>query len=95
LLRFFHMFGKERSSRLKHVCSDMWKPYLRVIRKKASQALHILDRFHMVSMLNKALDEVRASEYRQMKEDGYEPILKIRVRLCACALVLLPYHESA
>jgi len=49
---------------------------LRVIKKKASQAVHILDRFHWVSMLNKALDEVRASEYRQMKEDGYEPILK-------------------
>lgn len=26
-------------------------------------------------MLNKAVDEVRAGEYRQMKEDGYEPHL--------------------
>jgi transposase len=28
------------------VCSDMWEPYLKVIREKCSEALHILDRFH-------------------------------------------------
>lgn len=34
LLRFFHEFGKERSQKFKYVCSDMWVPYLKVIRKK-------------------------------------------------------------
>jgi transposase len=75
-LRFFRMLGKERSSRLKFVCSDMWKPYLKVIAKKAAQAIHVLDRFHIVQKMNKAIDEVRAGEARQMKADGYEPILK-------------------
>ena len=76
LLRFFHFFGEERSHKLKYVCSDMWRPYIKVIKKKAGQALHILDRFHIVAKLNKAIDEVRASEYRQMQKDGYEPVLK-------------------
>ncbi len=53
----------------------MWKPYLKVIKERASGALHILDRFHIVARLNKALDEVRASEHKKMKEDGYEPLL--------------------
>ena len=75
-LRFFRMFGKKNSARLKHVCSDMWKAYLKVIKKKAPQALHILDRFHIVAMINKAIDEVRAGEHRKMQQDGYEPILK-------------------
>jgi len=75
-LRFFRMLGKERSRRLKFVCSDMWKPYLKVIAKKAAQAIHVLDRFHIMQKMNKAIDEVRASEARQMKADGYEPILK-------------------
>ena len=75
-LRFFRFFGKERSQALKYVCSDMWKPYIKVIEKKAGQAIHILDRFHIVAKLNKALDEVRAGEYRQMNKDGYEPLLK-------------------
>jgi len=76
LLRFFRFLGKERSHELKFVCSDMWKPYVKVIRKKANEALHILDRFHIVAKINKAIDEVRAEEYRRMERDGYEPLLK-------------------
>jgi len=76
LLRFFRMLGKQRSRQLKFVCSDMWKAYLKVIAKKASGAVHVLDRFHVMQKMNKAIDEVRASEARQMKADGYEEILK-------------------
>jgi len=75
-LRFFRMLGKERSGRLKFICSDMWQPYLKVIAKKAAQAIHVLDRFHIMQKMNKAIDKVRAGEARQMKADGYEEILK-------------------
>ena len=54
----------------------MWGPYLKVIREKCSEALHILDRFHIVAKMNKALDEVRASETRRMQQEGREPVLK-------------------
>ena len=49
--------------------------YLKVIAERASQAVHILDRFPIVSHLSKAIVEVRAGEARQMKQDGYEPLL--------------------
>ncbi len=75
-LRFFRMFGRERSGRLRFVCSDMWKPYLKVIAKKAGQAVHVLDRFHVMSKMNKAIDEVRAAEAKRLERDGYEPVLK-------------------
>jgi transposase len=75
-LRFFRMFGKERSSRLRFVCSDMWKPYVKVIAKKAGQAVHVLDRFHVMAKMNKAIDEVRAAEAKRLERDGYEPVLK-------------------
>jgi len=35
LLRFFRDFGQERTARLKFVCSDMWRAYVKVIKKKA------------------------------------------------------------
>jgi transposase len=54
----------------------MWPAYLKVIAKKAAQAVHVLDRFHIMQKMNKAIDEVRAAETKQMKADGYEPILK-------------------
>lgn len=76
LLRFFKMLGRERTASLQFICSDMWQPYLKVIAKKAGQAIHILDRFHIVAKLNKALDEIRAAEAKQLARDGYEAMLK-------------------
>ena len=76
LLRFFRMLGRERTAAIQFICSDMWQPYLKVIVKKAKKAIHILDRFHIVAKLNKALDEVRAAEARQLARDGYEAMLK-------------------
>ena len=73
---FFTWFTPERSMQLKYVCSDMWKPYLKVIAKRASGAIHVLDRFHIMSHFSKAIDEVRAGEAREMKRKGLDPVLK-------------------
>jgi len=73
---FFTMIGDEIASKIVFVCSDMWKPYLTVIREKCSEALHILDRFHIVANMNKALDEVRAGESRRIAIEGRIPVLK-------------------
>jgi len=73
---FFAMIGKDLTSKIEFVCSDMWKPYLRVIRETCSQALHILDRFHIVAKMNEALDDVRAAETRKLAQAGHEPLLK-------------------
>ena len=62
LLRFFRFLGKDRSQALRFVCSDMWQAYLKVIAKKAPQAIHILDRFHIMQKLSRAIDLVRAAE---------------------------------
>ena len=75
LLRFFRWFGSERSHALSYVCSDMWKPYLNVIAKKAHHAINILDRFHIMAHVNKAIDEVRAQEAKKLRATGYEPVL--------------------
>lgn len=76
LLRFFRSFGKERCNQIKAVCSDLWKPYLKVIKKKIPEAVHILDRFHIMKYLNEAVDNTRRQETAQLKRDGYEPILE-------------------
>ncbi len=76
LLRFFRWFGAERGAALQFICSDMWQPYLKVIAKKAAQAAHVLDRFHIMKQLSKAIDDVRANEVKMLKAEGYEPVLK-------------------
>lgn len=76
LLRFFREFGAERSSQLQFVCSDMWAAYLKVIAKKAPQALNILDRFHIMRKFNEAIDEIRRGEVRQFKANQQENVLE-------------------
>ena len=88
LLRFFRFLGKQRTTQLQFICSDMWQGYLKVIRKKASHAVHILDRFHVMQRIGKAINDVRAAEVKQLKQDGYEPVLK------GCRWLLLKRPEN-
>ncbi len=76
LLQFFREFGPERSAKLQFVCSDMWAAYLKVIAKKAPQALNILDRFHIMRKFNVAIDEIRRDEVKQFKANGQQNVLE-------------------
>ena len=54
----------------------MWQAFLKVIRKKIPGAINILDRYHIMAMMNKAIDKVRAAEVKRLKCDGHRPLLK-------------------
>jgi len=72
---FFDWFGA-RAEKLRYVCSDMWRPYLKVIAERAPGAIHVLDRFHIMANMGKAIDEIRAKEVKRLKAGDYEPVLK-------------------
>ncbi len=59
-----------RTQALWFVCSDMWKPYLNVVAKKAGHAWHVLDRLHIALNMNDAIDTVRRVEVRALKQRG-------------------------
>jgi transposase len=67
---FFDWLGKERSARIQFVASDMWKAFIGVIARKASSAVHVLDRFHVAKMLCDAVDKVRRAEVRSLRQAG-------------------------
>jgi transposase len=75
---FFAWFGTERSARLQHICTDMWKPYLDLIARHAPNALNILDRFHLVAKLGLAVDDVRRKETSRLRAKGREVLVKTR-----------------
>jgi transposase len=81
LRRGLERLGRPVCLKVEYVCSDMWKPYLKVIAELLSEAVHVLDRFHVMQQFGKALDQVRAEEAKRLVHDGYEPILK-RSRWC-------------
>jgi transposase len=76
LRSFFEIVSDEVRTGIRFVCSDMCQAYLNVIAEQASDALHVLDRFHIMKSMNEAIDDVRRNEARRMKQDGYEPLLK-------------------
>jgi transposase len=73
---FFTILGDEARTGIRFVCSDMWKPYLNVIAEQIKQAVHVLDRFHIMKNMGDAIDKVRRGESKRLERDGYEPVLK-------------------
>jgi transposase len=79
LRRFFaDMWNENRKFRknIKIVCTDMWKPYLHVLKEKVPDAINVLDKFHIMQKMGKALDAIRAQEIKRLKKEGNEVILK-------------------
>jgi transposase len=72
---FFDMLGDERSQRIFFVASDMWKAFRQVVRQRCSTAVHVLDRFHVASLLTKAIDAVRREEVRRLRAAGRPALL--------------------
>ncbi|MBL9105149.1 MAG: ISL3 family transposase [Myxococcales bacterium] len=74
LRSFFDWFGGNARN-LRAVASDMWQPFLNVIRERVPWALSVLDRFHIVAGVHRAVDEVRRSEAAELTRRG-ETVLK-------------------
>lgn len=62
---FFDFLGPEKTAAVEGVCCDMWQPYIDVIKRRAPQAVLVFDKFHIVSHLMAAVDQVRRDEIRE------------------------------
>ena len=71
---FFMWFGRQRSATLEFVSSDMWRSCIDVVARWASNAVHVLDRFHIVKRLNEAVDQVRRSETKKLARGGFDAL---------------------
>ena len=69
------------SAQIRVICSDMWKPYLKMIAKHLPQAINVLDRFHIMQKFGKALDKVRADEAKRLRQAKQPPLLS-KTRWC-------------
>jgi transposase len=72
---FFDMLGAERTQSIVFVASDMWKAFLKVVRTRCVGALHVLDRFHVMQLMSKAIDETRRKEVRALRASGRHVLL--------------------
>ena len=68
----FEEAGEDWCLGITHVCTDMWRAYRKVIEKRLLNAMHILDRFHIVKLLNDAVDQVRRQEAAKLRKQGVD-----------------------
>ena len=63
---FFEFIGKTKSKCIELAAMDMWKAFRNSTLKNAPEAFIIYDKFHIISHLSKALDQVRREEYKRL-----------------------------
>jgi transposase len=67
--RFFEMLGEEQRKQIEVVSIDMDEAFKKAIEQWVPNAEIVYDRFHVVQLLNRAVDEVRRAEFRTMEGD--------------------------
>ena len=59
------LFPEDVRDRMETVTLDMWRAFIRLARKLLPKAKLVHDRFHLIQLLNKALNELRKLEAKQ------------------------------
>lgn len=66
MIRFFDDMGEDFAKNLKGICCDMWDPYVKIIKERASQAILVFDKFHLIKHLLDAVNNVRKEEVKRL-----------------------------
>lgn len=61
-------FNDKQKASITHACSDMWEGYISAIKQELPDSILCFDRFHLVKMLNEAVDQVRRQEVKHQKD---------------------------
>ena len=75
MAQFYAWLGPTKAAGIRLAVMDMWKPFRNATNVHAPQAAILFDKFHIMRHLGEALDQVRKSEYRRLK-DGDRKFIK-------------------
>lgn len=92
LLPFLRALGAKGRRKLRGVVSDLG--YLRVIAARLPRVVHILDRFHIVQWVNRALDDLRRRLFSAAPRDAIGSALKVKKWLLLSARENLEHRHK-
>lgn len=75
---FEKVLGKQAALKISTASCDLGEAYIGAIEKYCKNATLVLDRFHVVKLLNEAVDEVRKEEWRELKGDAKKSMKGLR-----------------
>lgn len=92
LLPFLHALGHKGRRKLRGVVSDLG--YRSIIVRQLPNAVHILDRFHIVKWINEALNEIRRRLFSGAPRDEVGRTLKVKKWLLLSARENLKHKDK-
>jgi transposase len=92
---FFEMLSDEQKASIKAVCIDRNGAYAAAITEHLPKAEIVYDKFHLMSNLNKVIDEVRREEYEAASKETKNVIKGQRFNLLRHPENLAPSGELA
>lgn len=75
--RYYESLGQENCEKIESVALDGARTYISSSKNYAINALIVLDRFHMVQKVNRALDAVRKMELRKARKNNDEELIAL------------------
>ena len=77
LTEYFSRFSLEARNNVKYICMDMYSPYISLVKSIFPKAEIVLDKFHIVNLVNRAFNQTRISIMNSLKDDSLKRKLKL------------------
>lgn len=79
LIAYLKTWPEEQRSKIKVFSMDMWKPYKAVADTMLPEAEIVVDKFHLVTLMNKAIDQTRQQIQNQVDKTTRKMFYKSRM----------------
>ena len=66
LKKYFDTISEDQKAFIKAVSMDMWDPYIKATTEAIGRDKIVIDRFHVMKHMNKAVDDVRKQEAKEL-----------------------------
>ena len=83
LERYFDGKSRAQLTAIEAICMDMWEPFRQAVISKVPKGARkiVHDKYHIIAHMNKALNEVRAKEARELQSHGDDSLKGTRQML--------------
>ena len=66
LTEYFSRFSLEARNNVRYICMDMYTPYISSVSSIFPNAQIVIDKFHIVNLVNRAFNQIRISIMNSM-----------------------------
>ena len=77
LTEYFSRFSLEARNNVKYICMDMYTPYISLVNSIFPNAKIVIDKFHIVNLVNRAFNQTRISIMNSIQDDSLKRKFKL------------------